>query len=142
MKIKYVNENPFGNLERAHPTDAGADLRALHTERINPGEKMLVQTGLYIAIPNGFAGFVVPRSGMVWKRDLTVANSPGTVDASYRGEVLVNLKNDGDCTRWIDPGDRIAQLIIKRVELAKFQPVEALNTTVRGAGGHGSTGTR
>jgi len=125
----------------AHPGDAGADLFAAQDVQIAPGERALVRTGIAIALPDGFVGLVHPRSGLAAKMGVTVLNAPGTVDAGYRGEILVNLINhDRVESAKISRGDRIAQLVIQRVERAHFHLVEDLPDTVRGAGGHGSTG--
>ena len=125
----------------AHPGDAGADLVAAEEAEIAPGGRVKVRTGVAIALPDGFVGLVHPRSGLAARLGVTVLNAPGTVDAGYRGEILVNLINhDREHTVKISRGDRIAQLVIQRVERAAFHVVDALDDTVRGAGGHGSTG--
>ncbi|GAA2474059.1 deoxyuridine 5'-triphosphate nucleotidohydrolase [Winogradskya humida] len=125
----------------AHPGDAGADLYAAESVQIAPGERAPVRTGLAIAIPEGFVGLVHPRSGLAAKLGVTVLNAPGTVDAGYRGEILVVLINhDLANTVKISRGDRIAQLVFQRVERAVFHVVDELPGTERGAGGHGSTG--
>jgi dUTP pyrophosphatase len=125
----------------AHPGDAGADLYSAQDVEIAPGERALVRTGVAIALPDGYVGLVHPRSGLAAKMGVTVLNAPGTVDSGYRGEILVNLINhDRVISAKISRGDRIAQLVIQRVERAHFLTVEDLPDTVRGAGGHGSTG--
>jgi len=125
----------------AHPGDAGADLVAAEEVELAPGERALVRTGIAIALPDGYVGLVHPRSGLATRLGVTVLNAPGTVDAGYRGEILVNLVNhDRVITAKISRGDRIAQLVIQRVERAHFHVVDDLPDTVRGAGGHGSTG--
>ncbi|WP_433791652.1 dUTP diphosphatase [Actinoplanes sp. CA-252034] len=125
----------------AHPGDAGADLVAAEEAEIAPGARVKVRTGVAIALPEGFVGLVHPRSGLAARLGVTVLNAPGTVDAGYRGEILVNLINhDRESTVKISRGDRIAQLVIQRVERAAFHAVDALDDTARGAGGHGSTG--
>lgn len=125
----------------AHPGDAGADLVSAEHVRLAPGERRLVHTGVAIALPDGYVGLVHPRSGLAARLGVTVLNAPGTVDAGYRGEILVNLINHDRVTPVvINRGDRIAQLIVQRVERAAFRPVDELPDTVRGAGGHGSTG--
>ena len=125
----------------AHPGDAGADLYAAEDADLAPGTRALVRTGIAIALPEGFVGLVHPRSGLAAKMGVTVLNAPGTVDSGYRGEILVNLINhDRVESAKISRGDRIAQLVIQRVERAHFHLVEDLPDTVRGAGGHGSTG--
>ncbi|MFG1604196.1 dUTP diphosphatase [Actinoplanes sp. NPDC049265] len=125
----------------AHPGDAGADLVAAEDVVLAPGERRLVPTGVAIALPEGFVGLVHPRSGLAHRLGVTVLNAPGTVDSGYRGEILVNLINhDPAATVEISRGDRIAQLLVQRVERAAFHVVDELPDTVRGAGGHGSTG--
>ena len=124
----------------ALPGDAGADLRADHHDVIPPGGRRLIRTGLQIAIPDGYAGFVHPRSGLAWEYGVTVLNAPGTLDSGFRGDVLVNLINHGEEPFHIKPGDRIAQLVIQPVVRAKFVTVTTLDTTERGDNGHGSTG--
>jgi dUTP pyrophosphatase len=125
----------------AHAGDAGADLRAAIDVEIPPGQRTLVPTGVAIALPPGFVGLVHPRSGLAARLGVTVLNAPGTVDAGYRGEILVNLVNhDPRETALIHRGDRIAQLVVQRVERANFYEVTELPSSARGAGGHGSTG--
>jgi dUTP pyrophosphatase len=125
----------------AHPGDAGADLVAAEEVELLPGARATVRTGVALAIPDGYVGLVHPRSGLAARLGVTVLNAPGTVDAGYRGEILVILVNhDRANTVKISRGDRIAQLVVQRVERAVFQVVDELDETVRGAGGHGSTG--
>src|SRR5690606_24720879 len=125
----------------ANPGDAGADLVATESVRLEPGERALIGTGVRIALPEGYAAFVVPRSGLAAKHGITVVNSPGTVDAGYRGEIKVCLLNtDSKDAYDVAVGDRIAQLIVMPVIQARFEPVEELPDSVRGAGGFGSTG--
>ena len=125
----------------AHPGDAGADLVSAEALRLEPGQRALVATGVRIALPEGYVAFVVPRSGLATRHGITIVNSPGTVDAGYRGEVKVTLLNT-DATEAYDIGigDRIAQLIVMPVSRANFIPVEQLPDSVRGDGGFGSTG--
>ncbi|QIG41309.1 dUTP diphosphatase [Microbacterium sp. 4R-513] len=126
----------------AHPGDAGADLTAAEDVRLEPGQRALVGTGVRIALPEGYAAFVVPRSGLAAKHGITVVNSPGTVDAGYRGEIKVTLLNtDSEHAFEVVKGDRIAQLIVMPVPQARFIPVDTLPESVRGEGGFGSTGT-
>ncbi len=130
--------------QRAHPTDAGIDLCSAETLTLDPGERALVGTGLVVALPVGTVGLVHPRSGLAWKKGLSIVNAPGTVDADYRGEIKVCLINlDPREPVEITRGDRIAQLLVQQVSLCDVVevtgPVE-LGDTVRGAGGHGSTG--
>ncbi|SDT19277.1 deoxyuridine 5'-triphosphate nucleotidohydrolase [Pseudarthrobacter equi] len=125
----------------AHPGDAGADLRARQDVTLQPGERRLVPTGVAIALPEGFVALIHPRSGLATKHGLTIVNAPGTVDAGYRGEISVTLLNT-DVSQAIElrRGDRIAQMVIQRVEYAQFVPVTELSGSVRGTGGFGSTG--
>ena len=125
----------------AHADDAGADLRAAEAVTIAPGERALIGTGVSIALPEGYAAFVVPRSGLAAKRGITVLNTPGTVDAGYRGEIKVTLLNtDVEEPFEVAVGDRIAQMVVMPVSRAVFVPVEELSDSVRGTGGFGSTG--
>ena len=125
----------------SHPGDAGADLYAAIDAEIPPGGRELVPTGVAVALPEGYVGLVHPRSGLAARLGVTVLNAPGTVDAGYRGEILVNLVNhDPARVAKIARGDRIAQLVVQRVERARFHVVDALPSSVRGDGGHGSTG--
>lgn len=125
----------------AHPGDAGADLRARESVVLAPGERRLVPTGVSIALPDGFVALIHPRSGLATKHGLTIVNAPGTVDAGYRGEISVTLLNtDSRNAIELQRGDRIAQMVIQRVEYAQFVPVNELTESVRGAGGFGSTG--
>ena len=125
----------------AHAGDAGADLHAATDVTLAPGERFLVPTGVALALPEGYVGLVHPRSGLAARHGVTVVNAPGTVDAGYRGEVLVNLVN-------LDPrepfsvrrGDRIAQLVVQQVARAEFIEVDSLEDTSRGDTGHGSSG--
>ena len=126
----------------AHPGDAGADLRSAEAVRLEPGERRMVGTGVSIALPEGYAAFVVPRSGLAAKHGITIVNAPGTVDAGYRGEIKVALLNtDREAAFDIAVGDRIAQLIVMPVARARFLPVDALPDSSRGEGGFGSTGS-
>ncbi|MGB3731412.1 dUTP diphosphatase [Microbacterium sp.] len=125
----------------ANPGDAGADLVSTEAVRLEPGERALVGTGVRIALPEGYAAFVVPRSGLAAKHGITIVNSPGTVDAGYRGEIKVSLLNtDSKDAYDVAVGDRIAQLIVMPVIQVRFEPVEALPESIRGEGGFGSTG--
>ena len=119
--------------EYAHPGDAGADLVSAEALRLEPGERALVGTGVRIALPDGYAAFVVPRSGLAAKHGITIVNAPGTVDAGYRGEIKVALLNtDARAAYDIAVGDRIAQLIVMPVPRARFLPVEVLPESPRG----------
>ncbi len=125
----------------AHPGDAGADLVSTETLRLEPGQRALVGTGVRIALPEGYAAFVVPRSGLATRHGITIVNSPGTVDAGYRGEIRVTLLNTDPHEAYdIAAGDRIAQLIVMPVARATFLPVDELPESIRGEGGFGSTG--
>jgi dUTP pyrophosphatase len=125
----------------AHPGDAGADLVATEAVVLAPGKRATVGTGVAIALPDGYVGLVVPRSGLAARHGITVVNSPGTIDAGYRGEIRVTLLNtDGEESYTVAVGDRIAQLLVLPVSRARFVPVERLPGTARGEGGFGSTG--
>jgi dUTP pyrophosphatase len=125
----------------AHPGDAGADLASAEDVVLAPGERRLVGTGVAVAVPDGFAAFVHPRSGLAARHGITIVNAPGTVDAGYRGEIKVCLLNtDAETPVRISRGDRIAQLVIQPVARATFIAVGVLDETTRGMGGHGSTG--
>jgi dUTP pyrophosphatase len=125
----------------AHPGDAGADLMTAVDVRLEPGERALVPTGVAIALPEGYVALVHPRSGLAARHGLSIVNTPGTVDAGYRGEIKVLLVNlDRVEPIELSRGDRIAQLVFQRVERAAFVEVDVLPGSVRGAGGYGSTG--
>jgi dUTP diphosphatase len=125
----------------AHPGDAGADLCAAAAVTLGPGERFTMPTGVSIALPEGYAGFVVPRSGLAMRHGLTIVNAPGTVDAGYRGEIRVTLLNtDRSMPYDIAVGDRIAQLIVMPVTRARFIPVDTLPDSHRGTAGFGSSG--
>ncbi len=126
----------------AKPGDAGADLRSREDVVLGPGERALVPTGVAIALPEGYAGFVHPRSGLAARHGITVVNAPGTVDSGYRGEIMVTLLNtDGTAPFTVRRGDRIAQLVVQRVEQAVFEVVDVLPGSARGGTGFGSSGT-
>ena len=125
----------------AHPGDAGADLYARQDVSLAPGERALVPTGVAIALPTGYAAFVHPRSGLAAKHGITLVNAPGTIDAGYRGEILVNLLNtDSNQAFTIVRGDRIAQLVVQPVNEAHFVEVGSLPGSHRGDTGHGDSG--
>lgn len=124
----------------ARPGDAGLDLHAAAPITLEPGARALVGTGIAVAIPDGYAGLVVPRSGLAARRGVTVLNAPGVVDAGYRGEVMVLLVNHDRVPVALARGERVAQLVIQRVERAALVEVPALPDSERGAGGFGSTG--
>jgi dUTP pyrophosphatase len=125
----------------AHPGDAGADLRSTQDFVLAPGERRLVPTGVAIAVPEGYAAFIHPRSGLAARHGISIVNTPGTVDAGYRGEIQVCLVNtDRDRSVTISRGDRIAQLVVQPVSRATFVSVAQLPDSSRGSGGYGSTG--
>ena len=127
----------------AHPGDAGVDLSAAEPAQLGPGQRATIGTGVSIALPHGFLAFVVPRSGLAARHGITIVNSPGTVDAGYRGEIRITLLNtDSSVPYSVAVGDRIAQLIIMPVTRARFVPVETLPGSQRGESGFGSTGYR
>ncbi|GGO69246.1 dUTP diphosphatase [Nocardioides deserti] len=125
----------------AHPGDAGADLLTTVDVTLAPGERALLPTGIALALPHGYVGLVHPRSGLAARHGVTVVNAPGTIDAGYRGEVKVLLVNlDPSEPVELHRGDRIAQLVVQRVETATFVEVDVLPSSERGSGGYGSTG--
>jgi dUTP pyrophosphatase len=129
--------------ERAHPGDAGFDLRSVEDVEVGPGERAMVRTGLAVAIPEGHAGLVLPRSGLASRQGLTLANAPGLIDAGYRGEVICAVVNlDRTTPVRIAKGDRIAQLVIVAVPDLEPGWVDELPPSTRGEGGFGSTGKR
>jgi dUTP pyrophosphatase len=142
MKVKIVNHSPYPCPAYATEQSAGVDLRANLEAPVvlRPLERTLVPTGLYIALPKGYEAQVRPRSGLAIKHGITVLNSPGTVDADYRGELRTVLVNLGTEPFEIVPGERIAQMVIARHEQVEWEEVDQLDETRRGAGGFGSTG--
>jgi dUTP pyrophosphatase len=125
----------------AKPGDAGADLYSISDLVLTPGERALVKTGIAIALPNGYVGLVHPRSGLGLKNGISVVNTPGTIDAGYRGEIgVVLINHDLHESFQVKKGDRIAQLVIQKVENAQFKMVNQLPESERAAGGYGSTG--
>ena len=144
LKVNIINKSNYDLPKYATPQSAGMDLRANIEEPItlHPLERKLIPTGLRIALPVGYEAQIRPRSGLALKHGLTVLNSPGTVDADYRGEVMVLLINLSQEDFVINSGERIAQMVIARHEQAEFQIVEELDETERGAGGYGHTGTK
>ena len=144
VKIKIVNRGTQQLPAYATPQSAGMDLRANIDEPVtlHPMERRIIPTGLYIALPEGYEAQVRPRSGLALKHGITVLNSPGTIDADYRGEIgvlLINLSTDDFV---IAAGERIAQMVIARHEQGEFEVVEQLDETVRGTGGYGHTGVK
>lgn len=140
IPIKVLRENATIPAY-AYAGDAGLDMRSTETVTLQPFERTLVATGLSIALPEGYAGFVLPRSGLAIKNGITVVNAPGLIDSNYRGELKVVLANtDAHEAFTIHEGDRIAQLVVMPVPHVSFIPVETLSETVRGEGGFGSSG--
>ena len=142
MKVKIVNRSAYPTPAYATPKSAGMDLKANIDEpmTLGPLERAMVPTGLFIALPEGTEAQVRPRSGLAAKHGISVLNAPGTVDADYRGEVKVILVNLSNEPFVINPGERIAQMVVARYELVEWDEVEVLDETERGAGGFGSTG--
>ncbi|WP_308464725.1 dUTP diphosphatase [Rathayibacter soli] len=125
----------------AHPGDAGADLCSNEAATLAPGERKTLGTGFALALPDGYVAFVVPRSGLAARHGITIVNSPGTVDAGYRGEIKVTLLNTDQTEPYaVEVGDRIAQIVVMPVSRARFLPVDELPDSARGANGFGSTG--
>lgn len=144
MKVQIINKSEHPLPQYATPLSAGLDLRANLNEPITlqPLQRVLVPTGLYIALPAGYEAQVRPRSGLALKKGITVLNTPGTIDADYRGEVCVILVNLSADPFVIEDGERIAQMVVARHEQVEWQPVEQLESTERGEGGFGHTGKK
>ena len=144
MNVEIINKSKHPLPQYATSLSAGLDLRAnLDTPiTLAPLQRCLVPTGLFMALPAGYEAQVRPRSGLALKHGVTVLNSPGTIDADYRGEIMVLLVNLSDTDFVINEGERIAQMVIARHEQAVFEPVETLDETERGAGGYGHTGVK
>uniref|UniRef100_A0AAU8MJ28 dUTP diphosphatase n=1 Tax=Geladintestivirus 5 TaxID=3233137 RepID=A0AAU8MJ28_9CAUD len=144
MKIKIINKSNNPLPEYATLLSAGMDLRAFIAEPIILGvlDRVLIPTGLYIEMPEGYEAQVRPRSGLAIKHGITVINSPGTIDADYRGEICVELINLSNTFFTVEPGERIAQLVFAKYEKADFVEVEELSETKRGTGGIGHTGLK
>ncbi len=144
MKVQIINRSHHPLPQYATPQSAGVDLRANIESPIElrPMERRLIPTGLFMALPPGFEAQVRPRSGLAIKHGITVLNTPGTIDADYRGEVCVILVNLSDEPFLIADGERIAQMVIACHEQAEWEPVEVLSETERGAGGFGHSGTK
>lgn len=142
MEVKVVNKSRFDLPEYATVHSAGLDLRANITEDVvvDPLDRVIIPTGLFLEIPVGFEAQVRPRSGLAIKHGITVINSPGTIDADYRGEVKVGLVNISNEVYTIKPGERIAQVVFAKHETIKWLEVELLSETDRGVGGFGHTG--
>jgi len=139
IKIKKIKENAILP-HYAHDGDSGVDLYSTEDYVLKPGERVLVSTGIKMAIPKGYEGQVRPKSGLALKHGITTCNSPGTIDSGYRGEVRVIVINHGNEEFKITSGMKIAQMIFNKVEEAEFEEVEELDDTKRGQGGFGSTG--
>jgi len=140
MIVNIINKSPNALPEYETPGSAGLDVRCTETIVINPGERILAKTGLFVEIPLGYELQVRPRSGLALKQGITVLNTPGTIDADYRGEIGVILMNHGLSVVEFKPADRIAQLVLNKVERIQWLQTEALTGTKRGHGGFGSTG--
>ena len=142
MKVKIVNKSAYPVPSYATPMSAGVDLRADIKEPVVLGslERAMIPTGLFIALPQGFEAQIRSRSGLAAKYGITVTNSPGTVNADYRGEIKVLLVNVSKDAFTINPGERIAQMVVARHEQVEWEEVETLDQTQRGTGGFGSTG--
>lgn len=144
MKVEIVNKSAYDSPFYATASSAGMDLKANIDEPITlaPLERALVATGLYIALPEGTEAQIRPRSGLAAKHGITVLNTPGTIDADYRGEIKVILVNLSNEPFTINPGERIAQMVVARYEKVEWEEVDTLDDTERGAGGFGSTGKK
>ena len=144
LNIPIINRSRHELPAYATPLAAGMDLRANIDAPValQPLQRALIPTGLYMALPPGYEAQVRPRSGMAAKRGITVLNSPGTIDADYRGEVCVVVVNLSDQVQTIDDGDRIAQMVVARHERAVWQPTDSLDATERGEGGFGHSGEK
>ena len=144
MKVAIINKSNNALPSYETSASAGLDIRAFIEEKLtlSPGERKLIKTGLFLEIPEGYEAQVRPRSGLALKNGITVLNSPGTIDADYRGEIGVILINHSSENFEINSGDRIAQLIFAKVEQAVWFETESLNETERGHGGFGSTGKK
>ena len=144
MRLAFKRLDPSVELPGyAHKGDAGLDLRANLDVEVGPGQRALVPIGVAVAIPEGYAGLVLPRSGLASRQGLTLANAPGLIDSGYRDEVRVILVNHDPAEPFeVHRGDRIAQLVIQRVETVEWAEVDALGQSARGLGGFGSTGRR
>ena len=142
MKVKIVNKSRFALPEYQTPLSAGLDIRANLDESVTlqPLERAMIPTGLFVELPEGCEMQIRPRSGLAAKHGITVLNSPGTIDADYRGEIKVILVNLSNESFTIEAGERIAQMIVARYEQIEWEAAEELSSTERGAGGFGSTG--
>ena len=143
MRLRVLRLDERASIpSRAYPGDAGFDLHAVDSAALAPGERASIGTGIALEIPEGYAGLVLPRSGLAGRHGITLVNAPGLIDAGYRGEIRVLLLNtDAQATFEVSPGDRIAQLVVIRVETPQVEQLEGLAASERGAGGFGSSGT-
>lgn len=142
MSLRFTRLDP-GAIppRRAHEGDAGYDLHSAESTILGPGERAAVGTGIAVAVPEGHAGLVLPRSGLALEHGIALVNAPGLIDAGYRGELRVLLLNtDREHAFSVEPGDRIAQLVLVRVEAPELEEIEGFEETARGVGGFGSTG--
>lgn len=143
MKVRIINRSPHPLPTYETPGSAGMDLRA-HLDTpltLQPLERHLIPTGLFIELPLGFEAQIRPRSGLAIKKGIGIVNAPGTIDSDYRGEIKIIVINLSDTPQTIEPGERIAQMVIARYEQISWEPTEILSETTRGTGGFGSTGT-
>lgn len=142
MKVKIINQSPFPLPQYETAGSAGMDLRAntTHSITLEPLERTLLPTGLFLELPQGYEAQIRPRSGLAAKRGLTLLNAPGTIDSDYRGEIQCILVNLSNRPQTIEPGERIAQMVVAKFEQIEFVHVEQLDVTIRGTGGFGSTG--
>jgi len=140
MNINMIVKKAELTPSRAHPTDAGADLKTENKETIKPGETVMINTGVILEIPKGYCGMIVPRSGL-GSKGIRLKSTVGIIDSDYRGELLVALENNGKQPVFIAENERVAQLLIIPVSFPTFVPVKKLSVTGRGTGGFGSTGT-
>jgi dUTP pyrophosphatase len=142
MKVRVINKSDNDLPSYETLGSAGCDVRSTHSATIGPGLSTLIKTGLYVEIPLGYEIQVRPRSGLAYKKQITVLNSPGTIDADYRGEIGVIIINHGLSRVTLEKGERIGQLVLNKVEQIEWNPVLALADTTRGSGGFGSTGKK
>lgn len=144
MKVKIINQSRHALPSYQTDSSAGMDLRANLDKSIvlNPLQRALVPTGLYLELPVGYEAQIRPRSGLAYKHGISIVNSPGTIDADYRGELKVLLVNLSDVSFTVEDGERIAQMVIARHETVEWQETNQLSETERGAGGYGSTGVK
>lgn len=144
INVQIINKSPHELPSYQTAGSSGMDLRAWLSEPVTlkPMERRLIPTGLYMALPLGFEAQIRPRSGMAIKKGLSLVNTPGTIDSDYRGEIMVPIINLSTEEQVIEDGERIAQMIVARYDIISWEPVEALDETVRGAGGFGHSGVK